>query len=71
MQAVSAIISPAAAAFLYAVWPLNAIILLDIVGAIPVSYTHLDVYKRQLQDRAFSHSVRNNIRTGIKKDRPF
>ena len=34
MQAVSAIISPAAAAFLYAVWPLNAIILLDIVGAI-------------------------------------
>ena len=30
MQAVSAIISPAAAAFLYAVWPLNAIILLDI-----------------------------------------
>ena len=34
MQAVSAIISPAVAAFLYAVWPLNAIILLDIVGAI-------------------------------------
>lgn len=31
MQAVSAIISPAAAAFLYAVWPLNAIILLDIL----------------------------------------
>ena len=29
-----ALISPAAAAFLYAVWPLNAIILLDIVGAI-------------------------------------
>ena len=53
MQAVSAIISPAAAAFLYAVWPLNAIILLDIVGAIlacvtAVSYTHLDVYKRQV-----------------------
>ena len=37
MQAVSAIISPAAAAFLYAVWPLNAIILLDIVGAILAS----------------------------------
>ena len=36
LQAVSAIISPAAAAFLYAVWPLNAIILLDIVGNLPV-----------------------------------
>ena len=34
IQAVSSIISPAAAAFLYAVWPLNAIIMLDIVGAI-------------------------------------
>ena len=34
IQAVSSIISPPAAAFLYAVWPLNAIIMLDIVGAI-------------------------------------
>ena len=34
IQAVSSIISPAAAAFLYSVWPLNAIILLDIAGAV-------------------------------------
>ena len=34
IQAVSSIISPGAAAFLYSVWPLNAIILLDIAGAV-------------------------------------
>lgn len=34
IQAIGSIISPAAAAFLYAVWSLNNIVLLDIVGAI-------------------------------------
>ena len=34
IQAVSSIISPAAAAFLYSVWPINMIILLDIAGAV-------------------------------------
>lgn len=33
IQAISSIISPAAAAFLYAVWELNHIVLLDVVGA--------------------------------------
>ena len=39
LQAVSSIISPAAAAFLYSVWPLNAISLLDIAGAVLASIT--------------------------------
>jgi hypothetical protein len=34
IQAVSSIISPGAAAFLYSVWPLNAVILLDIAGVV-------------------------------------
>lgn len=39
LQSVSFILSPAAAAFLYATWELNAIIALDVVGAVLASIT--------------------------------
>ena len=51
MNSGSFILGPVVGAALYAAFPLPAVLLSDLVGAAAVSYTHLDVYKRQAYDR--------------------
>lgn len=55
LQSVSYIVSPAAAAFLYAVWELNAIIALDVVGAVIACITVLLVRIPALNAERQSH----------------
>lgn len=54
IQSASFILSPAIAAFLYAAWDLNAIIAIDVIGALIASITVAIVYIPKQKDRAES-----------------
>jgi DHA3 family macrolide efflux protein-like MFS transporter len=64
LQSISYILSPAAAAFLYSVWELNAIITLDVLGAVIASITVAFVkipklnQEKQISERNFIEEMR-------------
>lgn len=57
IQSASFILSPAIAAFLYAAWDLNAIIAIDVIGALIASITVAIVYIPKQKDRAESEKI--------------
>lgn len=67
LQSISYILSPAAAAFLYSVWELNAIIAIDVVGAviacIAVALVHIP--KVNIEQESLKRNFIEEMRQGI------
>lgn len=66
IQSISYILSPAMAAFLYSVWDLNAIIGLDVIGAVIASITVLFVYipKTDIGEGNTQHNFMKEMKEG-------
>lgn len=67
MQSISYIISPAAAAFLYSVWDLNLIIVLDVVGAIIACTTvvFVSIPKLNIEECELKKNFQEEMRSGF------
>ncbi|WHH60029.1 macrolide efflux MFS transporter Mef(A) [Petroclostridium sp. X23] len=67
LQSISYILSPAVAALLYSVWELNAIIIIDVLGAVIASITVVIVRIPRLDDReqSFKPNFIKEMKEGI------
>lgn len=67
LQSISYILSPAVAAFLYAVWELNAIIAIDVLGALiacgTVAFVHIPQveHEQESPERNFIHEMKDGF----------
>lgn len=67
LQSISYIISPAAAAFLYSIWELNAIITIDVFGAIVASTTlaFIEIPKLDVKNQELNPSFIKDMKDGF------
>lgn len=67
LQSVSYILSPAAAAFLYSVWELNAIIVIDVLGAVIACITVVLVRipKLSLEEQSLEQNFMKEMKEGL------
>ncbi|MBZ2174673.1 macrolide efflux MFS transporter Mef(A) [Schnuerera sp. xch1] len=67
LQSISYILSPAVAALLYSVWELNAIIAIDVLGAVIASLTvaFVNIPKLKVEEKSFKLSFIGEMREGF------
>lgn len=67
LQSISYILSPAAAAFLYSVWRLNAIIAIDVIGAVIASVTvaFVSIPKLKLEQQSIEQNFMKEMKEGF------
>ena len=67
LQSISYIISPAAAAFLYSIWELNAIIAIDVFGAIVaiIALALIEIPRLDLEKKELGLSFANELKDGF------
>ncbi|WP_066640374.1 macrolide efflux MFS transporter Mef(A) [Desulfolucanica intricata] len=67
LQSISYIVSPAIAALLYSVWELNAIIAIDVLGAVIASLTvaFVKIPKLKVEQQSFKQNLTGEMREGF------
>jgi MFS transporter, DHA3 family, macrolide efflux protein len=67
LQSISYILSPAAAAFLYSVWELNAIIAIDVLGAVIASLTvaFVNIPKLKIDQQSLQSNFVKEMKEGV------
>ena len=67
LQSISYILSPAVAVFLYSAWNLNAIIFIDVIGAVIASFTValVKIPKLKVEPQSFKTSLIGEMREGF------
>lgn len=67
LQSISYILSPAAAAFLYSVWELNAIIVIDVLGAVIacIAVALVRIPKLSLEEQSLEQNFMKEMKEGL------